>query len=252
MISIILPTYKESENIEELITRIYTVVIKNGYSGEILIMEDYSEDTINMKKKVIGLTRDFIDLRLLIRHNDKGLSQAVWDGVDMAKNDIIVVMDSDLQHNPEDLPLLIEPLRFPIHELTEPLDEYDMIIGAREDNNSMSIIRRIISYIATLLGLCLGVKTKDPMSGFFAFKNNDKFKKLKKDVIPIGFKIGLEIMVKCNMSTYDVPIIFGQRYKGESKMKIEEILLFIFHIILLSMYILSRKLKNSLKKLINY
>lgn len=232
--TLVLPTYKESANIAELLTRIYKMCEIRNYDPEILIIEDNSDDTSQLESRVFN-TRKNDNTKLIIRYEGKGLGTAIMDGIEMASNDKVIVMDTDLQHRPEDIPTLFEVLR---------KTKRDMVIGCRREDFEMTIWRKTISCIATLLAKGL-VKTRDPMSGFFALRR-DKVIENRGKILPMGFKIGLEIMTRCEMKTIDVDIDFEERRRGDSKMSIEHILLYLLQLFLLYWFILSKKLISNL------
>ena len=120
-------------------------------------------------------------------------------------------MDADLQHEPEAVPAVCAPV----------LDgAADFAIGSRNTGDGgigfeWSLLRRLISKGATLLAYPLTAST-DPMSGFFCVRKQTL---ARGDPNPIGFKIALEIMVRCGCSSVvDVPITFRERTAGESKL----------------------------------
>ena len=227
--TIVLPTYKESGNISELLSRIYKVCDENKYEVEIIIVEDFSEETVLMEKIVMDMKRD--NTMFITRHNERGLSSAIMNGIGKASNDKVLVMDTDLQHRPEDIREIIFPLES---------DNVDMVVGCRTEDFEMSFVRRVISYIATLLSFYL-VTCRDPMSGFFAIKKRNVMKYIY-DINQIGFKIGLEIMVKCEMRTLDVDIDFRSRKNGSSKMSFYQVILYLFQLFFLYVFIIQKKL----------
>lgn len=206
--SIIIPTYNEVENIPILIERISEVFSQSDIRGEIIVVDDDSPD--GTWKKAEELSEEYDNLRVLRRTDKRGLSSAVLDGFEIAKGRIIGVIDADLSHPPEKIPELIEPIMN---------GEADMTIGSRYiDEGGIEkwpVLRKLSSKIATLLVLGL-TRVKDPMSGFFFIRREViENKKLN----PLGFKIGLEILVKGEYkNVIEVPIIFADREYGESKL----------------------------------
>lgn len=95
MISIILPTYNEKENIEKLILEILRTV---GNSIEIVVVDDYSPDrTWEIVEKI---THQHSNVKLILRKNIRGLASAVAEGIQNAKGDILVWMDCDFSNHP--------------------------------------------------------------------------------------------------------------------------------------------------------
>ena len=107
MISVILPTYNESENIKAIVPRIFDVLNNFGLEGEIIIVDDNSPD--GTAEVATRLARDY-PLRVHVRKNERGLATAVMKGFELASGDICVVMDADLSHPVEKIPEMIKPI----------------------------------------------------------------------------------------------------------------------------------------------
>jgi len=151
-ITIIMPAYNEEAAIGKVVSKIRTVVP----DAEILVVDDCSEDNTSQAASDAGAT--------VIRHPyNKGNGAAVKTGIRNASGEILVTMDSDGQHNPEDIPRLIEKI-----------GQYDMVVGARMENKEGSVHRnfanRIYNSFATYL---CGVKIHDLTSGFRAIKRDE-------------------------------------------------------------------------------
>lgn len=133
-------------------------------------------------------------------------------------------MDADLSHPPEKVPELIAGLQS---------GQADFVIGSRyvpgaSMDAEWGLFRWLNSKVATLLALPL-VRVKDPMSGFFALRR-DVFLAAG-DLSPIGYKIGLELLVKTGCTEpAEIPIHFANRTIGESKLSVVEQLKYLAHL----------------------
>ena len=207
--TVIIPTYNESENITELKRRLPEGI-------DVLVVDDSPGNGTAEASKRVGF-------QVLHRNGKKGLSSAVIDGIKACSTDKIVVMDADLQHPPELIPRMIEEL-----------DTYDFVVATRVRAEGWSTTRKLVSFVANLLALPLVPKIKDRMGGFFGFR--------KEVVNPttlnaIGYKIGLEIMVKGHYnSVAQIPYNFGLRSKGESKLTSTVMLEYLRQLIPLYLY----------------
>ena len=213
-ISIIIPTYNESENIIKILRTIGEVLPKS-VSTQAIVVDDNSpdgtgklvEDYLKNVKKIADYT-----IEIIHRKAKDGLGSAILKGIQQAKGDTIVVMDSDFSHPPQIIPKLIESIK---------KYQYDIVVASRYikggEIKGWSLKRKIISKFATIIAKKgLGIDTKDPMSGFFAFKRNI-IKGLNLDAI--GYKILLEILVKTkNVSIKEIPYTFQDRELGSSKL----------------------------------
>ena len=213
-ISIIVPTYNESQNIIGILKSIHANIPK-GILTETIVVDDNSpdgtgkivEDYISNLKKIAENT-----IAIIHRKTKNGLSSAILNGVQNAKGETIVIMDSDFSHPPQTLPKMIEAFK---------KYQCDLVVASRYITGGhiegWSIKRKLISKIATVIAKKgLGVKTKDPMSGFFAFKKNI-VNGLNFDAL--GYKFLLELLVKTKgIHIREIPYTFEDRKFGSSKL----------------------------------
>jgi dolichol-phosphate mannosyltransferase len=134
------------------------------------------------------------------------------------------VMDADLQHPPEVIPALLKALD----------DGAEFALGSRyvaggSTSTHFSVFRRVNSTLATVLARPFAGVVRDPMSGFFALRRST-FERGRR-LAPLGYKIGLELMCKCRVgSVVEVPIHFGQRHAGRSKLSVKEQFRYLEHL----------------------
>ena len=212
-ISIIIPTYNESTNIVKILESIFQSIPKNIFA-EAIIVDDNSpdgtgkivEDYLKNMKKMTNYT-----IEIIHRKAKSGLASAILNGVQKAKSNTIIVMDSDFSHPPQIIPKMIEAFK---------QYQCDLVVASRYitggNIQGWTTKRKLMSKIATLIAKKgLGVKTKDPMSGFFAFKKNI-IKELNFDAL--GYKFLLEILVKTKgINIKEIPYTFENRKFGSSK-----------------------------------
>jgi dolichol-phosphate mannosyltransferase len=220
MISVIIPTYNERDNIVPLVERLSSAF--EGHKYEVLFVDDNSKDgTVN----VIAHLAEKYPVKVLVRLKERGLATAVLHGFRYAKGTIIGVMDADLQHPPEINADLLKALE----------NGADLAIGSRYVPGggvpNWGMLRRIISKGALTLAhifLPQTRKVKDPMSGFYMFKRE---KMGQVEYKPIGYKILLEMLVVGDFKkVVEVPFIFEDRSSGRSKMKARQQIDYLKHI----------------------
>ncbi len=220
-VSIIVPTYNERENLNELFERVSKSL--EGYDYEIVIVDDDSPDrTWERAEEFSGR----YPVKVIRRTREKGLSSAVIRGFKEASGDVLVVMDADLQHPPEKIPELLKAIE----------EGADIAIGSRYVKGggvkNWYWYRRLISKGAILVGRVALPKirdVKDPVSGFFAIRRS-----VIEDVNlnPVGFKILMEILIKGKYErVVEVPFIFGLRKAGESKLSGKTVFNYLEHVI---------------------
>ena len=234
LVSIVIPVYKEVENIKDVAQCIHKSLV-DVTDYEIIFVDDNSEDG---SLQVCSDLRNLYSVRMIIRTDKRGLSSAVIDGIDQAKGKYIVVMDGDLSHPASAIPSMIKKLSS---------NEADFVLGSRyvgegSIDKNWRIFRHLSSRFATLLALPL-VSVRDPMSGFFSFKRDSL---LESNLLsPIGYKIGLEIMVKNNFrKIVEEPILFTDRVRGKSKFGFREQINYLRHILRLYKYKYINKFKD--------
>jgi len=218
-VTVIVPTYREAESLPHLIERISSVRSQSMLDIDLLIMDDDSRDgTVELIS-----SRPESWIRLIVRTADRGLSPAVVDGLRVAKGDVVVCMDADLSHPPEAIPLMISKLR----------DGADFVVGSRYVDGGTTaddwgLLRWINSRVATALARPL-TNLRDPMAGFFAMRRATA--QASADLNPIGYKIALELLVKCRCErVVEIPIRFANRRFGESKLTLKQQLLYLQHL----------------------
>ncbi|MCO6437690.1 MAG: polyprenol monophosphomannose synthase [Phycisphaerae bacterium] len=220
-VSIVVPTFREAENIPELTRRVFEATRTANIQAELILVDDNSGDGTG--QVVERLQADYA-VSVIVRRNERGLSSAVLAGFDRARHDRLVVLDADLQHPPEAIPALVEAL---------DADDHDFAIATRYGrgggiDSDWPLLRRIISRTATLLARPVA-PLSDPMSGFFALHRRTWKGAARLD--PIGYKIALELYVKgrCRRPA-EVPIRFAPRRAGESKLTLAEQWRYIRHL----------------------
>ena len=211
--SLIIPTYNERENLEELISSSTNILNKLKIKYEIIIADDNSPD--QTWKVASELSKDFPGIRVIRRFRNRGLTPSVLEGMESAVGNILGVMDADLQHDISVLPQMLEECK-----------SYDLVIGSRytdsNTKNSLSFLRKILSKSGTFFArVLLGLKISDPLSGYFLVKR-DVFKELSSDINAKGFKILLQIVGRnSNLKIKEIPYSFSERKKGSTKLNEE-------------------------------
>lgn len=237
LVSVILPTYNEAENVKILLPVLKEVLGDvAGERYEIIIVDDNSPDkTAEVAVEVARKLGICEKLNVKIRKDKRGLATAVLDGFKVARGKYLVVMDADMQHPPEKIKDMIKGLEM----------GGDIVVASRfiegGKDLGLSLYRKIFSKGASLIGKLLVPQIRvlsDPMSGFFALRRTVIEERLEL-MNPKGYKILLEVMVKGKYSqknVIEVPIVFGKRAHGESKLGVREIIDYIIHILTLNEY----------------
>ncbi|MEO8184263.1 MAG: polyprenol monophosphomannose synthase [Deltaproteobacteria bacterium] len=218
-VSIVVPTFREADSLPALIERVARLRQQTGLALELLIIDDDSQDGT----EALIAARSEPWLELFVRKQDRGLSQAVLFGLAQARGQTLVVMDADSSHPPEVIPQMLATLQ----------GGADFVLGSRyvlggTTAAGWGLFRYLNSKIATMLARPLTSVT-DPMSGFFAL-SRAVFARAESPS-PLGYKIGLELIVRCRcQNVREIPIHFSNREHGESKLTVHQQLLYLRHL----------------------
>jgi len=209
---VVIPTYNEKENINKLINKIQHI----QPDMEILIVDDNSPDgTADVVKKLKEVNNN---IHLLERAGKMGLGTAYIAGFTYAIEngyEIIMEMDADFSHNPEEIPNFLKAI-----------ENNDLVIGSRYIKGvnvvNWPLKRLLLSYFANLYTrIITGMPVKDATGGFKCFRA-DMLKKVDFDNVKSnGYSFQIEMNYRLwrkGARIKEIPIIFVDRIEGESKM----------------------------------
>ena len=227
IISVIIPTYNEYKNLPKLLDQLLN--LETIFEKEIIIVDDNSSDgTQNLARSYSQNDRR---IRLISRLGRSGLSSAIKEGCLCASGDLIVIMDADGQHEPNSI----------INGLKKFNNKnIDIIIGSRFLEESiikgLSSKRESGSSIANFLAritLHSGYKKlTDYMTGFILLKRNSCIKYIEKiDVNGFKFLYELLSLSKGKLTVIEIPLVFGFRKFGQSKLDLAVIWDFLISLI---------------------
>lgn len=217
-ISVILPTFNERASLERLYPELAEAV--RGFPSELVVVDDGSPDGTAALARSLQTP---LATQVVERPGKLGLASAVQAGFAASHGDILVVMDADGSHPAASVPTLVRAVEDGGAEFA---------LGSRwvpgGSAPGLTRGRRMISAGAAILARPL-VSVHDPMSGFFAFRRTIL---ARGRLAPIGYKIGLEILVKCRPKPVaEVPIVFRPRVAGESKLGGGEVGKYALHVL---------------------
>lgn len=216
-ISVILPTYNEKGNIIELINEILKQLSVVEIQKEIVVVDDNSPDGTG---KIVELSfAGDKNVKTFIRYGERGLATAIRYGIEQSTGDIIVVMDTDFNHDPKMLPQMVKFLEY-----------YDVIGGSRFTmGGGMEPTYRYLGSFFFNLGIriILNTQIQDNLSGFFSIRRE---KLLVLDFEKIFFGYGdyffrlLYYAKKDKFSILEIPVVYQLRKSGESKTNVAKVL----------------------------
>jgi len=209
---IIIPTYNEIENIEQLLEQ----VLAKSETIEVLVIDDNSPDGTALRVKFMQSSEPRI--HLLERPGKMGLGSAYVTGFKYALEqgyDYIMEMDADFSHNPNDIPRFLETVK-----------KYDVVIGSRYCDGvniiHWPIKRLLISYFASkYVRTITRMPVKDPTSGFKCFRRKVLESIDLDKILSDGYAFQIEMNFKAWVKGFrikEIPIVFTERLNGVSKM----------------------------------
>lgn len=213
-VSIIIPARNEKGNIEPIIQRLSEFIGEK----EVIFVEGHSQDgTLEEIKRVAAKYGGSTPIRFTVQEGT-GKADAVWKGFEVAKNDILIILDADMGVAPEDLPKFYEAMAFGGKRLVSGSRyAYEMEEGAMRPLNNIGNI-----FFAVFLSWVCGKKLTDTLCGTKAIFRSD-FEQLKKTKFfkemddPFGdFKllIGASLI---GLSIVEVPVVYHRREYGATK-----------------------------------
>lgn len=225
-IGVILPTYRESENIGKLIEDIENLQMNSS----ILVIDDSSPDST--AEIVKNLQKKYDNLLLYVRPRKAGLGTAITDGFKIfltlkVPPKLIVTMDADYSHNPKAIPRLLSSMQ----------SGYDIVVGSRYSKGGKIVgwpfTRKMISRAANIMArFLMGFPLHDYTSGFRCYSIN--FLKMAINSLHSQtYEIQIETIRKAFLGDFrvkEVPISFINRKLGKSKLTLTEILGYLSYI----------------------
>ncbi len=206
-ISVVIPVFNEEVTVGNVVTRTRKTLEKIGVSYEILVVDDGSVDkSANIAQELKAH---------VLRETHKGKGFALRSGFNRARGELVVTLDADGSHQPEEIPLVLQYLRE---------NKADFVIGSRffdsEANKTKipKINRAGNKMFNDLIGYLTGVQISDSQSGFRAIRSS-LIKRMRLN--SHGYEVESEMLVKAlrmGARVAETPISFVQRTVGSSKL----------------------------------
>jgi dolichol-phosphate mannosyltransferase len=221
-VSIIVPAYNEKENLPILLDSINNVFGKEGITGEVIIIDDNSPDGTGKLAEQLKEKYEF--LKVIHRPSKLGLGSAYMEGSRAAESKLLLTMDADFSHDPVYVPRFIERA-----------EHADVVIGSRYVEGGgivgWGLYRKLVSKLANFLArMAAGAGVSDMTSGYRAYRKEVFEKVTAGGIKSSGYAFQLEILYEIRKKGFkidEVPIIFTDRRKGESKLGMRDIISFL-------------------------
>ncbi len=218
-IGVILPTYREAENIANLINDIENL----NLNASILVIDDLSPDHT---AEIVGkMQKKYSNILLCVRPKKTGLGTAITDGfkIFLSQSEMpkyVITMDADYSHDPKAIPQLLSSME----------DNCGVVIGSRYCKGGKTagwpFTRKIISRVANFIAQnSLGLKLHDCTNGFRCY-STDFLKEAISNLHSQTYEIQIETIRQAVLKDYmvkETPILFVNRKRGKSKLTFTEI-----------------------------
>lgn len=211
-LSVVVPTFNEGGNVREIVSRLDRSL--QDIPWEVIFVDDCSRDGTADVVRDIASTDPRV--RLILRHNRRGLSSAVVEGALAATADIVAVMDGDLQHDESVLPQLYSTIAVKKADIASA-SRFLRPDGA--DGLSSRTRHQISNTGIKLANTLFGLRLSDPLTGFFAIRRETVLDALP-DMSETGFKVLLDLITAATPppKVVEIPFRFRERLHGESKL----------------------------------
>ena len=211
VVSVVLPTYNEREGIAELVSEVLAVARRAGLALEVLVVDDASPDGTAAHVQAAFGGEPAVHVH--VRRGERGLASAIHRGIREARGDVVVVMDSDGNHDPALLPLMVRCA-----------EEFDVVIGSRYVLGGGMLTSRFRywgSYAFNLvIRIVLGLRIHDNLSGYLAFRPT-LLSGLDHEAVFYGYGDYairlLHHVVRGGGRVLEIPTVYRFRKGGESK-----------------------------------
>lgn len=207
LVSIVIPAKNEAACLPRLLKDLNQVIATlPHYRFETIVVDDHSTDQTAALSRQEGA-------QVVANPRTGGKGHALITGFEASKGDILVMMDADYSHRPEDLPAFLEHLKEP----------YGLVVGSRSLGGSeeYTVIRTLGNvFLSAVFRLLTGVTTSDVLNGYKAFRRDvfDKFKYRSKE-----FEIEIELMIntlRLGWKVGEFPCHERERSGGEAKSRV--------------------------------
>jgi dolichol-phosphate mannosyltransferase len=216
ILSVVVPTYNERENIEILVPRILCVFREHSIDGEIVIVEDRSTD--GSEEVLRQMQSELPEVRVLFREPPGSLSKAWHEGFLVADGEFVVCIDADLCHDPDYFPSMLRRM-----------ETCDLLIGSRylepgsQRMEDKSLAAKLCSRVGQISSRMVFGFTETDTSHSFRMFRRDLFERIANRLNQEGNVYLIQFLYEAKRAgarVAEMPIVYGKRIHGETKLNI--------------------------------
>lgn len=206
LLSVIIPVYNEAKTIREIIAKVNAVAIDK----EIIVIDNYSNDGTQAALQEILKNKEFHAIKVIYHSHNKGKGASVIEGIQEARGDLAVIQDADLEYNPQEYLVLMQPILE---------GKADIVLGVRFSggHNGLKAHRWGNKFLTGLVNSLFAVKLNDYATCYKMARKNTF---INLGLKSCGFDIEAEIVskaIKQGLRFVEVPIAYYPRSYGEGK-----------------------------------
>lgn len=213
-LSIVLPTYNERENLQQLIPKLERIIAQQRWNAEILVVDDTSPDKTYAVARSLG--RRYGNIRTIVRPEKKGIGAAIRHGYNVARGEVVASIDVD-SIDPQDVVRMVRKLE----------TGCDLVVGSRrgaggryEQRHIKTAVKRVLSSIGNgLISMLFGTRLTDYSLNCRVMRRK-AWKSIRTEEDGNTFLI--EVIIKVHFAGYKVaqiPVVFRDRVYGQSKIR---------------------------------
>lgn len=206
LLSVVVPVYNEVKTIREILAKINAV----GIDKEMIVVDNYSTDgTRDLLQEILN-RKEFPAIKVIYHSYNKGKGAAVREGIQEASSELVVIQDADLEYNPQDYLLLMQPILE---------NRADIVLGARfaSGYRGLAVHRWGNKFLTGLINSLFGVSLNDYAT---CYKMARKSTFINLGLKSKSFDIEVEIVskaIKRKLRLMEVPISYYPRSYAEGK-----------------------------------
>lgn len=218
LVSVVLPCYNEKGNLNKLIEEIQVNLKKTTLNFEVIVVDDNSPDGTG--PDTIEHFKNDKTVKVFIRKNARGFATAIRYGVEKSEGDIIIIMDSDFNHDPRKLPQMVDMLKY-----------YDIISGSRYvmGGGMPSLFRYLSSFVYNFfVRLIIRSQLQDNLCGYISIRRDKlfclPFKRIFYGYGDYFFRL-IFFAQRKRMRMLEIPVFYRERLAGKSKSNLLKVLI---------------------------
>jgi dolichol-phosphate mannosyltransferase len=215
-LSVVVPTFREADNLKVLIPQLQQVLGAVGRETEIVIVDDFTDD--GTTDLIRGFQAEYGNIELLTRRDERGIASAWIAGLDASRGEVVAIMDADLSHDP-----------VYVRAMVEHVGDHGLVIGSRYLPGSKSTMpeKSRVAIALSMIGqklfrMFIGLRIYDASHSLRAFKRAT-YEVIRDELRFDGNVMMMEftyLAQKKGVGIHEIPMQYKKRGFGETKLNL--------------------------------